>query len=82
MYPSDRFAARLDETLYAELMRLYTVTRELGGIAATKAALELLGLPGGGPPRPPRCPADESARDAVQRRLVDALRWREWEGLR
>jgi 4-hydroxy-tetrahydrodipicolinate synthase len=67
---------------YAELIRLYTVTRELGGITATKAALGLLGLPGGGPPRPPRCPADASARDAVQRRLVDALRWPEWEGLR
>ncbi|HEV2310771.1 MAG TPA: dihydrodipicolinate synthase family protein [Acidimicrobiia bacterium] len=67
---------------YAQLMRLYTVTRELGGITATKAALDLLGLPGGGPPRPPRCPADAGARDAVQRRLIDALRWPEWEGLR
>ena len=70
------------QNAYAELMRLYTVTREVGGITATKAALDLLGLPGGGPPRPPRCPADASVRDTVQRRLVDALRWPEWEGLR
>jgi 4-hydroxy-tetrahydrodipicolinate synthase len=67
---------------YAELMRLYTVTRELGGITATKAVLDLLGLPGGGPPRPPRCPADAPTRDAVQRRLIDALAWPAGEGLR
>ncbi|HEV2994117.1 MAG TPA: dihydrodipicolinate synthase family protein [Acidimicrobiia bacterium] len=73
--------AALQDT-YAEVMRLYAVTRELGGITATKAALDLLGLPGGGPPRPPRRAADATARTAVQRRLIDALRWPVWEGLR
>ena len=67
---------------YREVMRLYTATRELGGITATKAALDLLGLPGGGPPRPPRCAADPTARDAIQHRLIDALGWPAWEGLR
>ena len=63
-------------------MRLYTVTRELGGVTATKAALDLLGVPGGGPPRPPRDAADATARAAVQRRLIDELRWPTSEGLR
>jgi 4-hydroxy-tetrahydrodipicolinate synthase len=40
---------------YGRLMRLFAQTRRLGGIPATKAALTLLGLPGG-PPRPPRLP--------------------------
>ena len=66
---------------YRELMRLYTVTRELGGITATKAALDLLGLPGGSP-RPPRVPADAATRAAVQRRLLDELAWPAVEGLR
>lgn len=43
---------------YGRVMRLFAQTRRLGGIAATKAALTLLGLPGG-PPRPPRLPPAE-----------------------
>jgi len=66
---------------YRELMRLYAVTRELGGITATKAALDLLGLPGG-PPRAPRAAADAATRAAVQRRLLDELAWPAVEGLR
>jgi 4-hydroxy-tetrahydrodipicolinate synthase len=46
-----------DATLdaYARIMRIFTATRRLGGIAATKAALGLLGLPGG-TLRTPRLP--------------------------
>ena len=45
---------------YRTLMRLFGATRDCGGIVATKAALGILGLPGG-VPRRPRLPAD--ARD-------------------
>jgi 4-hydroxy-tetrahydrodipicolinate synthase len=66
---------------YRTLMRLYTATRDLGGVAATKAALDLLGLPGG-PPRPPRLPVDTATRTRIQRTLIDdlALRDREHPG--
>jgi 4-hydroxy-tetrahydrodipicolinate synthase len=57
---------------YALLMRVFRVTRELGGIVATKAALDLLGLPGG-TVRPPRLPADEALRTRVRAELVDDL---------
>jgi 4-hydroxy-tetrahydrodipicolinate synthase len=63
---------------YRTLMRLYTATRDLGGVHATKAALDLLGLPGG-PPRPPRVPADTVTRDRVRSRIIDGLALREWE---
>ena len=55
---------------FEALLRLYTATRELGGIVATKAALDLLGLPGG-PPRPPRLPADDATVALVRRRLLE-----------
>jgi len=57
---------------YETLMRLYAATRALGGVVATKAALDLLGLPGG-PPRPPRLAADEATRALVKERIVDGL---------
>jgi 4-hydroxy-tetrahydrodipicolinate synthase len=65
---------------YRTVMRLYTATRDLGGVAATKAALELLGLPGG-PPRPPRLPVDPTRRGEIQRRLIDELDLRDREQL-
>ena len=65
---------------YRTLLRLYTATRELGGVTATKAALDLLGL-AGGPPRPPRLPADDATRVVVQQRLVDALEAADLNGL-
>jgi 4-hydroxy-tetrahydrodipicolinate synthase len=58
---------------FRRLLRLYTATRELGGVTATKAALELLGLPGG-PPRPPRLPASGETLAGVQRRILAELR--------
>ena len=64
---------------YARLMRLFSETRRLGGLSATKAMLELLGLPGG-VPRPPRLPVDDQAR-AELAAVLDALDIRGVEGL-
>jgi 4-hydroxy-tetrahydrodipicolinate synthase len=64
---------------YARLLRLHAGLRRLGGIAATKYALELLGLPGG-TVRPPRLAVDGDRRAAVAA-LVDALDLRAVEGL-
>jgi 4-hydroxy-tetrahydrodipicolinate synthase len=55
---------------YRTLMRLFAATRDLGGIVATKAALGLLGLPGG-MPRRPRLPADDETTARVRRMLDD-----------
>jgi 4-hydroxy-tetrahydrodipicolinate synthase len=41
------------EDAYARIMRIFRATQALGGIVGAKAALELLGAPGGAP-RPPR----------------------------
>jgi 4-hydroxy-tetrahydrodipicolinate synthase len=49
---------------YSRLMRLHAGFRRLGGIAAVKCALELLGLPGG-TVRAPRLPLDADRRAAV-----------------
>jgi 4-hydroxy-tetrahydrodipicolinate synthase len=65
---------------YRTLMRLYAATRDLGGVTATKAALDLLGLPGG-PPRPPRLPVDTSTRERIQRSMIDQLALRDREQL-
>jgi len=51
------------------VLRLFSATQEAGGIAAAKAALGRLGLPGG-LPRLPRLPVDGPAVDA----LADAAR--------
>jgi len=64
---------------YARLMRLFAETRRLGGLSATKAMLELLGLPGGSP-RPPRLPVDDATRAEISR-VLDALDIRAVEGL-
>jgi len=64
---------------YARLMRLFAETRRLGGISATKAALDVLGLPGGRPRRP-RLAVSDPARAEVAA-LVDALDIRAVEGL-
>jgi dihydrodipicolinate synthase/N-acetylneuraminate lyase len=37
---------------YAKVMRIFTLAMQHGGIRSTKAALTLLGLPGGIPRRP------------------------------
>jgi 4-hydroxy-tetrahydrodipicolinate synthase len=65
---------------FRTLLRLYAATRALGGVAATKAALELLGL-AGGPPRPPRVPLGEAHRAAVEREMIDAVGLRAIEHL-
>lgn len=64
---------------YRTLMRLFAATRDLGGIVATKAALALLGLPGG-VPRRPRLPADDDTTERVRRLIVDALDLETLEG--
>jgi 4-hydroxy-tetrahydrodipicolinate synthase len=52
------------QAAYARLMRLHAGFRRLGGIAAVKCALELLGLPGG-TVRRPRLPLDDERRAEV-----------------
>ena len=64
---------------YRTLMRLFTATRDLGGIVATKGALELLGLPGGFPRRP-RLPVDAPTRERIGREMVDDIGLRDIEG--
>ena len=59
------------QVAYARLMRLHAGFRRLGGIAAVKCALEVLGLPGG-TVRRPRLPLDADRRAAVAA-LLDAL---------
>jgi 4-hydroxy-tetrahydrodipicolinate synthase len=63
---------------YHRLMRVFAITRDLGGIVATKAALGLLGVPGG-VPRRPRLPATEATRARVQAELVEAFALRATE---
>jgi 4-hydroxy-tetrahydrodipicolinate synthase len=64
---------------YRKLMQLFTATRDCGGIVATKAALALLGLPGG-LPRPPRLPVDEATLARVRASMIDDLDLRSIEG--
>lgn len=56
---------------FTRLMRVYARTRRLGGITGTKAALALLGLPGGSV-RPPRLPLPDARLDEV-RLLVEEM---------
>lgn len=64
---------------WARVFRLFTETRRLGGIVATKAALSVLGLAGGAP-RPPRVPLGAAARAEVAA-MLDTLDLRRVEGL-
>ena len=64
---------------YARLMHLHTELRRLGGINATKAALELLGLPGGAVRRP-RLPVTDDVRKEVVT-MLDTLDIRGVEGI-
>ena len=61
-------------------MELFTATRDCGGIVATKAALGMLGLPGG-VPRRPRLPVDDATSNRIRSTMIDALNLRELEGL-
>jgi 4-hydroxy-tetrahydrodipicolinate synthase len=54
--------------LHGQVMEIHVVTQALGGIVGTKAALRLLGAPGGWP-RPPRLPVAPERAQA----LVDVL---------
>ena len=60
------------QVAYARLMRLHAGFRRLGGIAAVKCALELLGLPGG-TVRRPRLPLDANFRAGVAALLEELL---------
>jgi 4-hydroxy-tetrahydrodipicolinate synthase len=64
---------------YARVMHLFTETRRLGGIAATKAALDLLGLPVG-MPRRPRLPVPDAAKAEIAA-MLETLDIRATEGL-
>lgn len=66
-------------TAYARLMRLHTELRRLGGINATKAALELLGLLGGAVRRP-RLPVTDDQRKELAT-MLDTLDIRDIEGV-
>jgi 4-hydroxy-tetrahydrodipicolinate synthase len=78
----DHFAAgRYAEahTAFATVMRLFTHQRALGGISCTKAALNLLGLPGGYP-RKPRLPATAEEIERI-RQMLETLHIAGCEGL-
>ena len=78
----DHFAAgRYAEAhaAFARVMRLFTGQRALGGVSCTKAALNLLGLPGGYP-RKPRLPATAEEIERV-RQLIETLDIAGCEGL-
>jgi len=64
---------------YAQVLRLFSAQRALGGVTCTKAALNLLGLPGGYP-RKPRLPATEQEAQRVAQMLA-ALDIARLEGL-
>ena len=64
---------------YHRLMRLFAATRDHGGIIATKAALELLGLPGGWP-RPPRLAVPDDRLPALRADMIDAIGLADIEG--
>jgi 4-hydroxy-tetrahydrodipicolinate synthase len=57
---------------YAKVMQLFNMTARHGGIRGTKAALQMLGLPGGIPRRPRRPVTDQAALDEI-RALVERL---------
>ena len=65
---------------HGQVMEIHSATQALGGIVGAKAALRLLGAPGGWP-RPPRLPvAPERAQTLVD--VLDRLGVAELEGLR
>lgn len=53
---------------YAQVLRLFSMQRALGGVTCTKAALNRLGLPGGYP-RKPRLPAGEQELQRIEQML-------------
>ncbi|MEO8696128.1 MAG: dihydrodipicolinate synthase family protein [Acidimicrobiales bacterium] len=65
---------------YNRLMHLFTATRDMGGITGTKAALQLLGLPGG-TMRRPRLALPESMWQTVRQTMIDDVDLRTIEGL-
>jgi dihydrodipicolinate synthase/N-acetylneuraminate lyase len=70
-------AGRLREAegAYRLLMRLTTIARDFGAISGTKAALRLMGLPGGYP-RKPRLDVTPEQLDQIGA-LIDEIKLRE-----
>jgi 4-hydroxy-tetrahydrodipicolinate synthase len=64
---------------FAKVLRLFSAQRALGGVGCTKAALNLLGLPGG-VPRKPRLPATVEETRLIER-MLDELEIARSEGL-
>jgi len=67
------------DAAFKKLLKLFSETRELGGIAATKGGLRALGLAGGWPRRP-RLPVDSAAGRRLAK-CFEELSLREIEGL-
>jgi 4-hydroxy-tetrahydrodipicolinate synthase len=65
---------------YSKLMHLFTINMQYTAITGVKAALNLLGLPGGYPRRP-RLPIDDEERERLRAALAD-LDIEELKGLR
>ncbi len=69
----------LAHAAFAKMLKLFTYQRALGGIVCTKAALNILGLPGG-LPRMPRLPASEKDLLLIAE-MLDDLDIRNVEGI-
>jgi 4-hydroxy-tetrahydrodipicolinate synthase len=70
----EHFGAQRYEQAHAafdRVLRLFTRQRALGGVGCTKAALNMMGLPGGYP-RKPRLPASEQE-EVLIKRMIDDL---------
>ena len=66
---------------YRLVMELFVDVQRHGGISGTKALLSALGLPGGGPPRPPRRAVPDAWTDAMlaTTRRLRVADWESWD---
>jgi 4-hydroxy-tetrahydrodipicolinate synthase len=76
-YKTGRYAEA--QEAYRRILSLWPMTYRYGSIRGTKAALRMLGLPGGYP-RKPRMDVPAEALPEIQRKLAE-LRFKELEGL-
>ncbi|HEU0167681.1 MAG TPA: dihydrodipicolinate synthase family protein [Chloroflexota bacterium] len=76
-YKAERYQQA--EEAYKQILSLWPVTYKYGSIRGTKAALSILGLPGGYP-RKPRLPVPDEAIPEIARK-IEELKLRELEGL-
>jgi 4-hydroxy-tetrahydrodipicolinate synthase len=76
-YKAGRYAQA--EVAYRQILSLWPITYKYGSMRGTKAALQILGLPGGYP-RKPRLPVPKQAMPEIKARL-ERLNFRQLEGL-